>query len=55
MPFRKSQIFILTGLALLFLAGLLLLFPVNKANAQCGSQASSCKNCHETQATKTRE
>ena len=52
MPFRKSQLFILTGLAMLFLAGLLLLFPVNKANAQCGSQASSCKNCHEIQAQK---
>jgi hypothetical protein len=50
MPFRKSQILILSGLALLFLAGLLLLFPVNNANAQCGSQASACKNCHETQA-----
>jgi len=50
MPFRKSQILILSGLAMLFLAGLLLLFPVNKANAQCGSQASACKNCHETQA-----
>jgi hypothetical protein len=50
MPFRKSQILILTGLAMLFLAGLLLLFPVDKANAQCGSQASACKNCHETQA-----
>jgi hypothetical protein len=52
MPFRKSQFFILTGLALLFLAGSLLLLPVPKANAQCGSQASSCKNCHETQAQK---
>ena len=50
MPFRKSQILILSGLAMLFLAGLLLLFPVNNANAQCGSQASACKNCHETQA-----
>jgi hypothetical protein len=52
MPFRKSQFFIFAGLALLFLAGSLLLLPVPKANAQCGSQASSCKNCHETQAQK---
>jgi hypothetical protein len=52
MPFRKSQFFILTGLALLFLAGSLLLLPVPKANAQCGSQASSCKNCHEVQGQK---
>jgi hypothetical protein len=52
MLFRKSQFFILTGLVLLFLAGLLLLLPVKKVNAQCGSQASSCKNCHETQAQK---
>jgi hypothetical protein len=52
MPFRKSQFFILSGLALVFLAGSLLLLPIPKANAQCGSQASSCKNCHETQAQK---
>ena len=52
MPFRKSQFFILTGLALLLLAGSLLLLPVQKVDAQCGSQASSCKNCHETQAQK---
>ncbi len=52
MPFRKSQFFILAGLALIFLAGSLLLLPVPKASAQCGSQASSCKNCHETQAQK---
>ena len=52
MRFRKSRFFILTGLAMLLLAGSLLLLPVAKADAQCGSQASSCKNCHETQAQK---
>jgi hypothetical protein len=52
MPFRKSQFLILIGLALLLLAGSLLLLPAPKANAQCGSQASSCKNCHETQGQK---
>ena len=50
MPFRKYQFLILAGLALVLLAGSLLLMPVPQANAQCGSQASSCKNCHETQA-----
>ncbi len=35
---------------MVFLAGLLLLMPAPAASAQCGSQASSCKNCHETQA-----
>lgn len=33
-------------------AGSLLLLPGSRASAQCGSQASSCKNCHETQAQK---
>jgi hypothetical protein len=52
MQFRKHQFFIITGLAMVFLAGLLLLMPAPAASAQCGSQASSCKNCHETQAQK---
>jgi hypothetical protein len=52
MPFRKPHFFFLTGLALVFLAGSLLLLPIPTANAQCGSQASSCKNCHETQGQK---
>jgi hypothetical protein len=33
----------------LFVVGLVLLWPSTNANAQCGSQASSCKNCHEVQ------
>jgi hypothetical protein len=34
--------------ALLFV-GALVLMPPSPASAQCGSQASSCKNCHEVQ------
>jgi hypothetical protein len=34
---------------ILILAGLIMLWPTANANAQCGSQASSCKNCHEVQ------
>ncbi|MEW5870092.1 MAG: hypothetical protein AB1894_12510 [Chloroflexota bacterium] len=49
MTLRKYTLIpILLGTALL--AGLLLLWPANPASAQCGSQASSCKNCHEVQA-----
>jgi hypothetical protein len=33
----------------LLVVGLVLLWPASDANAQCGSQASSCKNCHEVQ------
>jgi hypothetical protein len=50
MIFRKPQFLILSGLSVLVMAGLFLLWPASKASAQCGSQASSCKNCHETQA-----
>lgn len=35
--------------AFLILASLVFLWPATRASAQCGSQASSCKNCHETQ------
>jgi len=41
---------ILTGA--LILASAALIWPQAKAEAQCGSQASSCKNCHEVQAKK---
>jgi hypothetical protein len=37
------------GVGILLLIGMLLLWPAPAVNAQCGSQASSCKNCHETQ------
>jgi hypothetical protein len=36
----------------LILTGLILLWPAANVDAQCGSQASSCKNCHEVQAQK---
>ena len=36
----------------LLLAAVALWWPQAQAEAQCGSQASSCKNCHEVQAQK---
>jgi hypothetical protein len=39
-------------LGMLIVAGAALLWPTTKASAQCGSQASSCKNCHEVQGQK---
>jgi len=47
---HKYRIFIFSGLAILLVAVVLLLYPSADAQAQCGSQASSCKNCHEVQA-----
>ena len=38
---------ILAGI--LLITGYLFLWPAEDASAQCGSQASSCKNCHEVQ------
>lgn len=43
-------IFLGTGLLLLVVLGMLFLLPARPVSAQCGSQTSSCKNCHETQA-----
>jgi hypothetical protein len=49
MHIKKTPIFfLLTGMALL-LATSLALASASPASAQCGSQASSCKNCHEVQ------
>lgn len=50
MPTRKPYSLILLGLGMLLLAGLLVAWPASPASAQCGSQASSCKSCHEVQA-----
>lgn len=50
MRFHKHQLFILVGLGFLLLSGLYFMWPAADAKAQCGSQASSCKNCHEVQA-----
>lgn len=48
----SNKAFYLTpiGIGFLMLVGVLFLWPASSVNAQCGSQASSCKNCHETQA-----
>ncbi len=43
--------FLFAGVALIIAAGVFLA-TATPASAQCGSQASSCKNCHETQAQK---
>jgi len=47
---KVAFIFLGAGFILLVAVGMLFLLPPSQANAQCGSQASSCKNCHETQA-----
>ncbi|MGB8211935.1 MAG: hypothetical protein WCE68_00120 [Anaerolineales bacterium] len=50
-PSKKlSFLFLGAGLVLLVTVGILFLVPAQAVSAQCGSQASSCKNCHETQA-----
>lgn len=49
MPTRKIYPLILLGLGILLLSGLLMLWPAAPVSAQCGSQASSCKACHEVQ------
>jgi hypothetical protein len=50
MPGRKYYFLIPIVAGVLVLVGLLFLLPPTRASAQCGSQASSCKNCHEVQA-----
>src|SRR5512135_2670605 len=48
---RKKYYILLgaAGLMILLVCGIALALP-QPAKAQCGSQASSCKNCHEVQA-----
>lgn len=41
-------LFVVSGLALVLVSGLALM-TTTPASAQCGSQASSCKSCHEVQ------
>jgi hypothetical protein len=48
MSSRKPFLFMLTSILLMLTV--FLLWPTGSATAQCGSQASSCKNCHEVQA-----
>ncbi|NOY98348.1 MAG: hypothetical protein GXP40_03955 [Chloroflexi bacterium] len=50
MQFRKLHFLIPILLGILLVSSLLIFWPTQHANAQCGSQASSCKNCHEVQA-----
>lgn len=49
MPHHRLHYLIPITLGAMLIAGMLLLPPIQQAHAQCGSQASSCKNCHETQ------
>lgn len=51
MHHRKLAFWLVSaGLIFLVAVGFFFLLPAQPASAQCGSQASSCKNCHETQA-----
>ena len=50
MTSRKFHFLIPIVFSVLITTSVLLLWPTADANAQCGSQASSCKNCHEVQA-----
>ena len=43
----RPFLLVISGVILLFIA--LAFVPTSPAEAQCGSQASSCKNCHEVQ------
>jgi hypothetical protein len=45
---KWSIVLIIAGLAILVAGGIAFALP-QPAKAQCGSQASSCKNCHEVQ------
>jgi hypothetical protein len=49
---RRLFYLLALGAGALVLAALALWWPQAAAQAQCGSQASSCKNCHEVQAKK---
>jgi hypothetical protein len=49
MPHPRIRYLLPIFLGALLIAGFFLLSTPTRTNAQCGSQASSCKNCHETQ------
>lgn len=49
MVFSRKQILLLCSTGLLLFLAAVLLVPATRVDAQCGSQASSCKNCHEVQ------
>jgi hypothetical protein len=49
MPIKKTAFhFLIAGITIIVITGILLA-TATPAKAQCGSQASSCKNCHEVQ------
>jgi hypothetical protein len=50
MPNPRIRYLIPIFLGALLIAGFFLFLNTTRTSAQCGSQASSCKNCHETQA-----
>jgi hypothetical protein len=47
---KKKITFIIVAIGVLLVTVSVFLMTATPAKAQCGSQASSCKNCHETQA-----
>src|SRR4030042_532365 len=49
MSYTRIRIIVPICLSVFLIAGLFLLLPAKPTSAQCGSQASSCKNCHEVQ------
>lgn len=49
MPNKKFSALLLMGVGVFLLASMFFLWPAREVSAQCGSQASSCKNCHEVQ------
>ncbi len=50
MPQPRIRYLVPIFLGALLMAGFFILYSATPVNAQCGSQASSCKDCHETQA-----
>ena len=49
MKLDKYRFLVPVFLGALLIGELFAFWPAQPANAQCGSQASSCKNCHEVQ------
>jgi hypothetical protein len=47
---KKLYVWLLTSGLMILLVTVIALVTVQPVKAQCGSQASSCKNCHEVQA-----
>jgi hypothetical protein len=47
---QKKLTFFFVTIGILLVTGAVFLMTATPVKAQCGSQASSCKNCHETQA-----